>query len=416
MTAIASSSGRQVASLDTIRAQFPALSRTHDGHAVAYFDGPGGTQVPATVASAMQDYLLHHNANTNWAYPTSVETDAMLAAARAAMADFLNATPGEVAFGNNMTTLSFHLSRALGATWGPGDEVVITDLDHHANVAPWRRLEKERGITIRRVNVELDRGQLDWKSLERSIGPRTKLLAIGAASNALGTISDVAGAARLAHAAGALVFVDAVHYVPHELVDVRSLDCDFLACSAYKFYGPHAGILYVRGSLVDALDIPKLDPAPDQGSERLETGTQNHEGIVGTGAAVEFFAGLAGGPTRRARLEAAFAVLHDRAQVLLEQMWNGLSRVPGVTLYGPTPDQPHTPTISFTLKGHPSIEVARHLARRGVFVSNGDFYASTIVELLGHSADGLVRTGCACYTSADEVDRLVAGVAELRST
>lgn len=416
MTATAPLSRGPIPSTDAIRSKFPALARAQDGQAVAFFDGPGGTQVPAAVATAMKDYLLHHNANTNWAYPTSVETDAMLAAARAAMADFLNAAPGEVAFGNNMTTLTFHLSRALGATWGPGDEVVITDLDHHANVAPWRRLAKERGITIRSAKVRLDRGQLDWNSLERSIGPRTKLLAIGAASNALGTISDVAAAAKLAHAAGALVFVDAVHYAPHELVDVRVLDCDFLACSAYKFYGPHAGILYVRGALVDALDIPRLEPAPDEGSERLETGTQNHEGIVGTGAAVEFFAGLADGPTRRARLEAAFAALHGRGQALLEQMWNGLSRVPGVTLYGPTPDQPHTPTVSFTVKGHPSLEVAQHLALRGVFVSNGDFYAATIVDLLGHATDGLVRAGCACYTSAEEVDRLVSGVAELRST
>ena len=413
MTASTEPARGSIASIESIRAQFPALSRAHNGHAVAYFDGPGGTQVPAAVAASVQDYLLHHNANTNWAYPTSIETDAMLAAARAATADFLNAEPGEVAFGNNMTTLNFHLSRALGAAWGPGDEVVITDLDHHANVAPWRRLEKERGITIRRVSVRLDRGQLDWQSLERSIGPRTKLLAIGAASNALGTINDVARAAGLAHAAGAFVFVDAVHYAPHELVDVRALDCDFLACSAYKFYGPHVGILYVKRALIDALDVPKLEPAHDEGPERLETGTLNHEGIVGTGAAVEFFAALAGGPTRRARLEAAFAVLHERGQALLERMWTGLSRIPGVTLYGPTPDQPRTPTLSFTVKGHPSLEVAQHLAGRGVFVSNGDFYAATIVDLLGHAADGLVRAGSACYTSADEIDRLVSGVAEL---
>ena len=414
MTATAPARSR-VASLDTIRAQFPSLCRTQDGHSVSYFDGPGGTQVPAAVAAAVSDYLLHHNANTNWAYATSAETDAMLAAARAATADFLGAVPREVAFGNNMTTLTFHLSRALGTAWGPGDEIVVTDLDHHANVAPWRRLARERGITIRRVNVQLDRGQLDWASLERAIGPRTKLLAIGAASNALGTINDVGRATQLAHAAGALVFVDAVHYAPHELVDVRALDCDFLVCSAYKFYGPHVGVLYVRGALVDTLDVPKLDPAPDEGSERLETGTLNHEGIVGTGAAVEFFAGLADGPTRRARLKTAFASLHDRGQERLEQMWSGLSRIPGVTLYGPTPDQPHTPTVSFIVKGHASLEVARHLAGRGVFVSNGDFYAATIVELLGHAADGLVRAGCACYTSADEVDRLVAGVAELSS-
>lgn len=413
MTASATIPRAVIASLGAIRTQFPALARIHNGQSVAYFDGPGGTQVPSVVAAAMQDYLLHHNANTHWAYPTSVETDAMLAEARAATADFLNASPAEVAFGNNMTTLNFHLSRGLGAAWGPGDEIVITDLDHHANVAPWRRLEKERGITIRRVKVQLERGQLDWASLERAIGPRTKLLAIGAASNALGTISDVARATELAHAAGALAFVDAVHYAPHELVDVRAIDCDFLACSAYKFYGPHVGILYVKGSLINTFDIPRLDPAPNEGPERLETGTLNQEGIVGTGAAVEFFASLADGPTRRARLVTAFAALHESGQVLLERMWSGLSAIPGVTMHGPTPDQPRTPTVSFTVKGHPSLEVALHLAARGVFVSNGDFYATTIVEQMGHAADGFVRAGCACYTTADEVDRLVAGVGEL---
>ncbi len=413
MTATAPRTASRAASLEAIRAQFPALLRTHNGQSVAYFDGPGGTQVPLAVAAAMQDYLLHHNANTHWAYPTSAETDAMLARARETLADFLNAHPSEVAFGNNMTTLNFHLSRALGAAWGPGDEVVITDLDHHANVAPWRRLEKERGITVRRVAVKLDCGQLDWASLERAIGPRTRLLAIGAGSNALGTISDVARAASIAHAAGALVFVDAVHYAPHALVDVRAMDCDFLGCSAYKFYGPHAGVLYGKGALVAALDVPRLDPGPNEGAERLETGTQNHEGIIGTAAAVEFLASLGEGATRRSRLESAYAELHRRGQALLERLWSGLGGIRGVTLYGPTPDQPRTPTIAFTLEGHPSEEAAKFLAERALFVSHGDFYAATIVELLGHGVDGLVRAGCSCYTTADEVERLIAGVAEL---
>ena len=206
--------------LNAIRNRFPALGRRHLGLPVAYFDGPGGTQVPKSVVDAMADYMLHHNANTHWAYPSSAETDAMLLAARTALADFLNASPTEVAFANNMTTGTFHLARALGRGWGPGDEVVVTDLDHHANVAPWRALERERGITIRRVGVDLARGQLDLASLRAALGPATRLLAIGAGSNALGTISDVAEAGRLAHAAGALVFVDAVHYAPHNLVDV----------------------------------------------------------------------------------------------------------------------------------------------------------------------------------------------------
>ena len=419
----------QVASPSEIRAHFPALEREQHGLPVAYFDGPGGTQVPSTVAHVMSDYLLHHNANTAWAYPTSEETDAMLAAAREATADFLNAKHTEVAFGNNMTTLTFHVSRAMGAAWGPGDEIVITDLDHHANVAPWRRLAKERGVTIRQVKVHLsgaERGQLDWTSLEGALTSKTKLLAIGAGSNALGTITDVARAGRLAHAVGALMFVDAVHYAPHTLVDVRAMDCDFLACSPYKFYGPHTGVLYGRESLVAALDIPKLDPAPDWPSECLETGTQNHEGIVGTGEAVNFLASLAMGaaaagtgldqPSRRARLESVFGALHERGQELIERLWNGLASVPGVTLFGPAPDQPRTPTVAFTMQGRSAVDAARHLAKRAIFVSHGDFYASTIVQLLGHAEDGLVRAGCACYTTADEVDRLVAGVSELASS
>jgi len=405
------------ASVEEIRARFPALERRHNGLPVAYFDGPGGTQVPREVADAVRDYLLHHNANTAWAYPTSIETDAMLAAARDAAADFVNARASEIGFGNNMTTLTFHLARALGATWGPGDEIVVTDLDHHANVAPWRRLEQERGVTVRSAGVRLDRGELDGESLERAIGPRTKLVAIGAGSNALGTITDVAGAARLAHERGALVFVDAVHYAPHELVDVRALECDFLALSAYKFYGPHVGVLFGKEALVAALDVPKLEPAPDWPSERLETGTLNHEGIVGAGAAIEFLASLAGpagGRTRRARLEASFAALRERGRTLVERLWTGLSGIRGVTLCGPPPDRPRTPTVAFTLRGRPSIEVAKHLADRAVFVSHGDFYAATIVRLLGHAKDGLVRAGCACYTTAEEVERLITGVAEMR--
>ena len=403
-----------IASLEAIRAQFPALVRRHNGMPVAYFDGPGGTQVPMSVVAAMSDYLLHHNANTHWAYPTSAETDALLEGARGAVADLLNARSTEIVFGNNMTTLNFHLSRALGAAWKAGDEVVITDLDHHANVAPWRRLEKERGIVIKRVKVKLETGQLDWSSLEQAIGPNTKLLAIGAGSNALGTISDVATAATLAHAAGALVFVDAVHYTPHELVDVRAMDCDFLGCSAYKFYGPHVGALYIRDSLVDGIDVPRLDPAAAFGPERFETGTLNHEGIVGTGAAVDFLASLGVGPMRRVRLVTAYGELHARGQALLERMWDGLSAIPAVTMYGPTPDQPRTPTVAFTVRGHDSTAVAMQLAERAVFVSNGDFYAATIIEQLGHGTDGVVRAGCACYTSADEIDRLIAGVNELK--
>lgn len=399
--------------LNQIRARFPALQRHHLGHPVAYFDGPGGTQVPLSVVEAMSDYLLHHNANTHWAYPTSHETDALLLAARETLADFLNCSPTEVWFANNMSTGTFHLARALGRGWGPGDEVVITDLDHHANVAPWRALEKERGITIRRVGVDLKTGQLDWRSLEAAVGPATKLLAIGAGSNALGTISDVTRATKLAHAAGALVFVDAVHYAPHTLVDVQTIDCDFLGCSAYKFYGPHVGVLYGRERLLTALDVPKLEPSPNEAPDRMETGTQNHEGIIGAAAAVEFLASVGTGATRRARLENAFHLLHERGLALFTRLWNGLGAIEGVTRYGPGPDQPRTPTIAFTVKGHNAESVTKALVERGIFTSHGDFYAATIVKLLGLEVDGLVRAGAACYTSEEEVDRLIAGVAEV---
>ena len=393
-----------------IRGQFPALSRVHNGRPVAYFDGPGGTQVPRRVTDAMTDYLLHHNANTHWSYPTSAETDEAIFGARQAVADFINASPSEIVFGNNMTTITFHLARALGRNWGIGDEVVVTELDHHANIAPWQALARERGITIRTVPFSVETGQLDWGALQRAITKRTKLLAIGAASNALGTITDVAAAAKFAHAVGALVFVDAVHYAAHGLIDVRMAECDFLACSAYKFYGPHAGFLYGRHDLLTALDVPKLEPAPDEAPERLETGTQNHEGIVGTGAAVDFIASMGSGDTRRHRIVTAMGALHAAGDSLVRRMWNGLGDIQGVHRFGPPPDQPRTPTISFVVDAISSEGVAVALAERGLFLSHGDFYAATVIKRLGHAADGVVRAGCACYTTAEEVERLLEGV------
>ncbi len=395
--------------LTQLRSAFPALERRHQGHPVAYFDGPGGTQVPRAVVNAMEDYLYHHNANTHWPYPTSQETDALIAAARAALADFLGASPTEIAFGANMTTLTFHLARGLGRRWGSDDKIVITELDHHANVAPWRALKRDRGLTVLSVPLVGTTGQLDWERLEELLATRPRLLAIGAASNALGTITDVRRAVAMARSAGALTFVDAVHYAPHELVDVTSIGCDFLACSAYKFYGPQVGILFGREAVLRSVEIPKLAPAPDSAPERLETGTQNHEGIVGAAAAVDFLASLGAGESRRARLQSAFAGLHSRGQSLLRRMWDGLSAADGVTLYGPKPGSPRTPTLAFTVAGRPADAVARHLAGRGVFVSSGDFYASTVVEQLGLK-DGLVRAGCACYTTEEEVDRLIEGV------
>jgi len=400
-----------------IRIQFPALERMHNGHPVAYFDGPGGTQVPRAVADAIVDYLYHHNANTEWEYPTSAETDDAIAYARRAFADFLNSSPNEIVFGANMTTLTFHLSRAIGREFSPGDEIVVTELDHHANVDPWRQLARERNLTVQTVRMIPDTGQLDWDQLGTLINSKTRLVAIGAASNALGTINDVRRAGEMAHKAGALVFVDAVHYAPHALPDVRAIDCDFLACSAYKFNGPHIGILYGREALLASIDFPKLRPAHDNAPDRAETGTLNHEGIVGAAAAIDYFASLnSSGDSRRARLRATFDELHARGAALVKEMWDGLSSIAGVRVYGSSPDAERTPTVAFTVRGVHSRDVARRLAKRGVFVSHGDFYAMTVVERLGLTDEGLVRAGCSVYTTADEVRRLVNGVREIAAS
>jgi cysteine desulfurase family protein (TIGR01976 family) len=401
------------ASTAEIRASFPALERIYNQHSVAYFDGPGGTQVPRQVVEAMADYLYHHNANTHWAYPTSEETDAALEHAREVCANLLNASAKEIAFGANMTTLTFHLARALGAQYGSGDEIVVTELDHHANVAPWRRLEMERGVTVKTVKLVPETGQLDWDDFEQLITKRTRLIAIGAASNALGTINDVGRAVQMARAVGALVFVDAVHYVPHALVDVQTLDCDFLGMSAYKFYGPHVGVMFGKADLLESINFPKLAPAPDTAPENVETGTQNQEGMVGAGAAVEFLASLAGEGSRRARLRVVYQELHQRSSELSRRLWNGLMAIDGVRLYGPAPELPRTPTVAFTVKGVSSTDVSRRLATRGLFLSHGDFYAATVVERLGLGEEGLVRAGCACYTTAEEIERLIEGVNEI---
>lgn len=400
----------QTLSIEQIRSQFPALARTYNGHPVAYFDGPGGTQVPRNVVEAMNDYLYNHNANTHWGYPTSNETDAMIDDARAAFADFFNCSPHEVVFGQNMTSLTFHLVRALGRGFAEGDEIVVTELDHHGNVDTWRSLEKDRGVVIRVLPMDPESGQLVMSELPALLNERTRVVAIGAASNALGTISDVKYACSLAREAGALSFVDAVHFAPHNLIDVREIGCDFLACSAYKFYGPHIGILFGRRELLDSLDFPKLRPAPDAAPERLETGTQSHESIVGAAAAVDFIASLGTGISRRERLAKAFDAMHARERELTETLWNGLAAIGGVKLYGPGPGHDRTSLVSVTVADRPSKEVSAFLAERGIFASHGDFYAATIVERLGVEEQGLLRFGCSAYTEMGEVIRLVDGV------
>src|SRR5256714_3631153 len=338
-----------ILSTDEIRKAFPALAREHKGFPVAYFDAPGGTQAPRVVVDAVADYLLNHNANTHWEYPSSHETDAILESARRTFADFLNASANEIVFGPNTTTMIYHLSRALGRTLGRGDEIVITELEHHANVAPWQALEIERGVTLKVAQLDPETGQLDWNDFERLITKKTKVVAFGAGCNALGTVNNFHGAVRLAHSVGALALVDAVHYAPYFLCDVKEMDCDFLTCSAYKFYGPHVSVFYGKRDLLESVDFPKLQPAPDTAPERAEMGTQNHEGIAGAAAAVGFYASLftpRGSlrsrrvieSTRRELLQSAFAGLRGHSSPQVRNLWDSLARIDGVRLYGPPPD------------------------------------------------------------------------------
>ncbi len=410
-------------STEEIRNQFPALKRRHNEHPIAYFDGAGGTQTPRVVVDAVADYLLNHNANTHWEYPTSHETDAIIESARHTFADFLNASANEIVFGPNTTTMIYHLSRALGRTLGPGDEIVITELEHHANVAPWQALVVERGLTLKVAQMDPETGQLDWSDFERSVTKKTKVVAFGAGCNALGTVNDYRRAVELAHSVGALALVDAVHYAPYFLCDVKEANCDFLTCSAYKFYGPHVSVFYGKKDLLESVDFPKLQPAPDTAPERVEMGTQNHEGIAGAAAAVDFYASLAGygtargservvkaTPNRRDVLQSAFKGLRAHSAPQVKRLWESLSGINGVRLYGPPPDVDRTPTVSFIVNSVASTEVARRLADRGLFASHGDFYAATVIERLGLAPEGLVRVGCACYTNDDEIERLIEAV------
>lgn len=391
--------------IERLRADFPALA----GEAVpARFDGPGGTQVPQAVIDAMTEYLVRHNANTHWHYPASQDTDRIVADARATLAAFLGGQPDEIVFGANMTTLTFHVARGLAREWQAGDEVIVTELDHHGNVAPWQAIAAERGVVLRWLPVDPDAGTLRLDKLPALLGPRTRLLAIGAASNALGTITDVASAATLARAAGALVYVDAVHYAPHRLVDAGALGADFIACSPYKFYGPHLGVLWGRRTLLERMDTPRLDPAPATAPERLETGTGAFESIAGAAAAVHWIAGLAGTQgALRERLAEAFRLLHDREQRLFRALWDGLGRIEGVRRFGPQAGAARTGTVSITVGARPSDTVARELAAANCWVSDGDFYATTVAERCGVAEQGWVRIGLAAYTSEDEVARLL---------
>ena len=413
-------------STEWIRSRFPALRRVHNDHTIAYFDGPGGTQVPEEVADAVRGYLLEHNANEGWNYTTSLETDALVTEARQTFADLFGARPDEIAFGQNMTTLTLRLSRALGHELEPGDVVVVTELDHHANVDPWKAMARERDAEVRVVRMDPGSGTLDLDDLRAKLDGRARILAIGAASNALGTITDVAAAAELAHDAGATVFVDAVHYAPHALIDVHQLGADFLAVSPYKFYGPHLGVLWGRKDRLEALDLPRVASAPDDAPERFETGTLSFEAIVGATAAVHFLASIGadgegstgeageqGVGERRRRLRSAYDALHERGEALFRRLWEGIQAIDGARAYGPQPGQPRTPTLGFAVEGVDPREATAQLAERGLFVTHGDFYATTVIQRLGYGGNGMLRAGCVAYTTEEEVDRLVEAVRSL---
>jgi cysteine desulfurase family protein (TIGR01976 family) len=418
-----------------VRAQFPALAETVNDQPAIFFDGPGGTQVTQRVIDAISSYLTHANANTHGAFATSVRSDATIEAAHAAMADLLGCDPDEVIFGANMTSLTFMLSRSIGREIQPGDEIVLTRLDHDANFSPWKALE-ERGAVIKVADIDIEDCTLDMDDLRRQITSRTKLVAVGYASNAVGTINDVAEVTRLAHNVGALSYIDAVHYAPHGPIDVRALDCDFLACSPYKFFAPHAGTLYGKREHLQRFNPYKVRPAGNATPDRWETGTKNHEGLAGVAAAIEYLAelgtrdwGLGTGsdvpapfpqsptPNRRAALLAAMNTIQAYERGLIEKLIKGLLEVPGLTFYGITDPQrfgQRTPTVSIRIAGHTPRELAEFLGERGIFTWDGNYYALNLTERLGVEQDGgMLRIGLVHYNTASEIDRLLAILREI---
>jgi len=404
-----------------VRSQFPALAVQVNGRPAVYFDGPGGTQVPQRVIDAMRDYLMNSNANTHGAFLTSRRSDEVVADAHAALADLLGCDADEVIFGPNMTTLTFSLSRALGREFGPGDELVVTRLDHDGNVAPWWALE-ERGCRVRFVDINPSDCTLDMADLERQITPRTRLVAVGYASNAVGSINNVQEITRLAHAVGALVYIDAVHYAPHGPIDVRRLECDFLICSPYKFFGPHSGALYGKREHLARLRPYKVRPAPEVNPFRWETGTQNHEGQAGILAAVDYLAelGRRASPSvssRRSALMAAYDVIRPYERNLAERLIKGLLAIPGLTFYGikeAARGAERVPTVAVRISGRTPRELASHLGERGIFAWDGNYYALNLSERLGvEPAGGMLRIGLVHYNTLEEVDRALEALDEL---
>jgi cysteine desulfurase family protein (TIGR01976 family) len=407
--------------LSWVRAQFPALRQTIDGNRAVFMDGPGGTQVPQQVIDAIADYLARNNANTHGAYPTSHNTDRIIEDARAAMGDFLNCDADEIVFGANMTTLTFAMSRALGRELGRGDEIVLTLLDHDANFSPWKALE-EKGVVIRTVAFNQADCTLNLQDLEAKIGKSTRLVAVGYASNAVGTINNVAEAVRLARQAGALSYIDAVHYAPHGPIDTRTLDCDFLACSTYKFFGPHMGVLYGKREHLKRLRPYKVRPNTDDIPNCWEWGTLNHECIAGIRACIDYWEELGrrakpAVPTRRAAILAAHEVIREHEHKMTEKMIAGLQTIPGLKLYGITDPQQFNgrcATFGVRIEGHTPLELATKLGERGFFTWDGNYYALNLTEQLGvEQLGGFLRIGLVHYNTMEEVERLLSALREI---
>ncbi|HEY53108.1 MAG TPA: cysteine desulfurase-like protein [Caldilineae bacterium] len=408
----------------SVRPLFPALAQTDEhGQPLIFFDGPGGTQVPQRVIDAISDYLLHRNANSHAAFLTSQRTDETIAAAHAALADFLNApSPDEIVFGPNMTTLTFAFSRALARTWQPGDEVIVTRLDHDANIAPWLALQ-EQGVVVRHLDFDPADCTLRVDALDDLLNERTRLVAVGGASNAVGTINPIKQIAVKAHAAGALVFVDAVHLAPHVPLDVQALGCDFLACSVYKFYGPHVGALWGRYDLLEQLPAYKVRPSDPLPPGKWMTGTQNHEGLAGATAAVEYLAWLGAEhgagyadqfpafSGRRLALKQGLAAISAYERQLFAHLLDGFEQIPGLTIYGVTArDRLHerTPTAAIRLQGHTPDELSQRLGQLGIATYAGHMYAVAVIERLGLAdRGGVLRVGLSHYNTRDEVDKLL---------
>lgn len=406
----------------SLRAKFPALQRTINDRPAVFLDGPGGTQSPESVIEAMAGYLRMGSSNLGGPFQTSREADAATESAREAMRDMLNARrPEEIVFGQNMTSLTFSASRALAREWQPGDEIVVTRIDHDANISPWLRAAEDRGVTVRWLDFRPEDCTLAVDTLPHILNDRTRLVAVNYASNAVGTITDVAQVVKMAHAVGALVYVDAVHYAPHDVVDVQALDCDFLACSVYKFFGPHTGVLYGKYEHLDRLNAYKVRPASDEPPGKWETGTQSFESLSGVAAAVDYLAAL-GGPdgARRERIVRGMKGIKQYESSLSERFLRAATRVPGLRVYGITDLEEldrRTPTFAVGLSGFSPEFVATYLGDRGFFVWHGHYYAVEVMDRLGVlDQGGLVRIGFTHYNTYEELDRLMEALTELAAT